>query len=184
MTVLLANIKPIMTTYGLDYTKVKSKTARLVVLTVVAFKIHVFLDVTLCRLVINYRRFEHSHVVHKRRLGLLDPEDEGTAIFRKGETIYQSTQCHPSRCIFNRNIRSKELSVYRCYPSSGVDKAPFNPRRRWPQHVHNTLSFSFIWSGFLSADRRQYSGSLLQGLEVISQITIGVVRLFAPMSPT
>lgn len=52
-----------------------------------AFKIHVFLDVTLCRLVHNYRRFEHNQVVHEGQLELLDPEDEGTVMFRKDETI-------------------------------------------------------------------------------------------------
>ena len=53
----------------------------------VALKIHVFLDVTMCRLVHNYRRFEHNQVVHEGRLGLPDPEDEGTVMFRKEETI-------------------------------------------------------------------------------------------------
>jgi hypothetical protein len=64
-------------------------------------------------------------------------------MFRKEETIYQSTQCHIPEEVFNRNIRSKELSAYRRYPSSGADKAPFTTRRRWPQRLHNTLSFYF-----------------------------------------
>jgi hypothetical protein len=57
-------------------------------------KIQVFFDVTPSRLVINYRRFEHSHVVHEQRLGLLGPEQEGNAMFRKEETICKPTQGH------------------------------------------------------------------------------------------
>jgi len=108
----------------------------------VAFEIHVFLDVMLCRLVINYRRFEHSHVVHER-LGLLDPEEQGTAMFRNHLPV--DTVSYPRRCIFNRNIRLKELSAYRCYPSSGVHKAPIYPAAQVAPKCTQYFIFLFLF---------------------------------------
>jgi len=99
----------------------------------------------LCRLVINYRRFEHSHVVHER-LGLLDPAEEGIAMFQKEETIYQSTRCH-----IPEDVYSTATSVWRNCRHADATRAvayirpPFTPWRRWPQHAHNTLSFFFFY---------------------------------------
>jgi hypothetical protein len=88
----------------------------------VALKIHVFLDVTMCRLVHNYRRFEHNQVVHEGRLGRRHCD-----VSKGGNHLTVNTVSHLRRRTFNRNIRSKSLSAYRCYPTSGVDKAPVYP---------------------------------------------------------
>ena len=91
------------------------------VLTVVALKIRVFLDVTLCQLVNNYRSFEHSHIVHEERLGLLGPEEDGTAMLRR--TSFTSQHSVTSQKIYIQlQPRSKELSAF-----NGVGKTPFTP---------------------------------------------------------
>lgn len=146
-----------------------------------AFKIHVFLDVTLCRLVINYRRFEHSHVVQER-LGLLELEEVGTAMFRKEEAIYQSTECHIPEDVYwtatsvRRNCRHADVTrvVAKIRPS-------FTPRRRWPQHVHNTLSFFFYfeWIPFCRQKAVLWIPATRPGSNFANNYR--VVRLFAPV---
>jgi hypothetical protein len=173
IAVLVANIKPIMTTYSLAYTYIKFQDCGIWGSHSGGAQDSCFVGSDTVSAGRQLPTFRTQSSSPRRATWTAGPRKwRHCDVWKGGNYLPGNTVSHPRGCTFNRNIHPKGLSSYRCYPTSGVEKGHVYPAAQVAQ-THAKYFSLFIWSWILSADRRQYSGSPLRGLEVILQITIG-----------